>query len=159
MQSATEDASQQPDPHHGLRHWLLHPWSHFSNSVSVARRSRISSDVGRREARQRAIQLLVENLSPSQREQYENHGHFDVIGGQTGKRYRIWHGSQMNVELLDSKGRCLCKLCFMPRGCLGVGDVMLAQKIALELFESEVTKVASKIPLGFSRSGYPGFWG
>jgi hypothetical protein len=28
-------------------------------------------------------------------------------------------------------------LCFMPRGELPVGDIMLAQKMAPELFESE----------------------
>jgi hypothetical protein len=27
-------------------------------------------------------------------------------------------------------------LCFMPEGELAVGDIMLAQKLALELFES-----------------------
>jgi len=36
----------------------------------------------------------------------------------------------------------------MPRGHLGVGDVMLAQKIALELFETEATKVATQASCG-----------
>ena len=104
-----------------------------------------------REAQERGLQLLIENLSASQRDQYENHGYFDVIGRQTGKRYRIWHGSQTNVELLDSKGRCLYRLCFMPRGRLADGDVMLAQKMALELFEHEALKVANKIGGEFRR--------
>jgi len=42
----------------------------------------------------------------------------------------------------------------MPRGHLGVGDVMLAQKIALELFETEATKVATKLPVAFCRLGW-----
>ena len=58
-----------------------------------------------------------------------------MIGGDTGKRYRIHHGYQMNVEQLDQNGRRTRLLCFMPRGGLPVGDIMLAQKIALELFE------------------------
>ena len=35
-------------------------------------------------------------------------------------------------------------LCFMPEGGLVVGDMMLAQKLALELFESDALEVANK---------------
>jgi len=41
-------------------------------------------------------------------------------------------------------------LCFMPEGDLVVGDMMLAQKLALELFESEALKVANEMPPHFS---------
>jgi hypothetical protein len=95
-----------------------------------------------KEAQDRGIQFLTENLSPTQRQQYEKYGHFEVIGGDTGKRYRIWHGCQLNVEQLDQNGRRV-RLCFMPRGGLPVGDIMLAQKVALELFESEAIKIAN----------------
>jgi hypothetical protein len=37
-------------------------------------------------------------------------------------------------------------LCFEPQGQLPVGDVMLAQKIALELFESKALRVANASP-------------
>jgi hypothetical protein len=67
-------------------------------------------------------------------------------GGQTGRRYRIRHGFQMNVKQLDAKGRPLCELCFMPEGDLVIGDVMLAQKPALELFERDALKSANKLP-------------
>jgi hypothetical protein len=49
----------------------------------------------------------------------------------------------MNVHRLDKRGRPLCVLCFMPKGNLAVGDVMLAQKLALELFESQTLEVAN----------------
>src|SRR3990172_5099441 len=98
-------------------------------------------------AEARAIQLLTQNLSPAQREQYETRRYFEVIGGDTGKRYRIRHGCQLNVEQLDQNGRRLHLWCFMPRGGLPVGDIMLAQKIALELFESEAIMVANKSPV------------
>jgi hypothetical protein len=52
----------------------------------------------------------------------------------------------MNVEQLDANGRRLRVLCFMPEGRLAVGDVMLAQKMALELFETEAVKIANKMP-------------
>src|ERR1700680_2224862 len=97
-------------------------------------------------SQERAIQLLKQNLSPAQREQYEKRSHFDVTGGDTGRTYRIRLGVQMNVEQLDQSGRRFRMLCFMPAGCLAAGDVMLAQKIALELFEKEALKIANKAP-------------
>ena len=95
------------------------------------------------QAHARSIRLLKESLSPAQREQHEKHGFFEVIGGDTGKRYRIRTGVQLNVEVLDAKGRPVGELCFMPDGDLPVGDVMLAQKFALELFEADALKVAN----------------
>ena len=40
----------------------------------------------------------------------------------------------------DERGRIQDGLCFMPIGGLPIGDVMLAQKIALETCESEVRR-------------------
>jgi hypothetical protein len=95
---------------------------------------------------ERGFQLLTLNLPPAQREQYSRHGYFDVIGGDTGKRYRIRHGCLMNVEQLDQNGRRVQLLCFTPRGRLPIGDIMLAQKLALELFENDVLTVANRSP-------------
>ena len=44
-----------------------------------------------------ALQLLVRNLSPAQRQQFARHDYFDVIGGDTGRRYRIRVGRTLNV--------------------------------------------------------------
>lgn len=110
----------------------------------VADASRHAAEKAEKCAHERAIQLLKQNLSPVQLEQYKRFGHFDVIGGDTGRHYR--RGHQMNVELLDRNGRRTCCLCFMPEGTLATGDIMLAQKIALESFEAEVFKVANKLP-------------
>ena len=95
-------------------------------------------------ANARGIELLGQCLSPAQREQYERYNYFDVIGGDSGKRYRIRHGHQMNVEVFDKNGTRAHLLCFMPAGRLPVGDVMLAQKIALELFETDAIRIANK---------------
>lgn len=94
-------------------------------------------------AEQRAVELLKQGLSPCQREQYERHCFFDVVGGTTGIRYRIHRGYQMNVEQLDGSGKHAGSLCFMPSGYLPSGDIMLAQKLALELFEDEALSVAN----------------
>jgi hypothetical protein len=92
---------------------------------------------------ERGLRLLKENLSSEQRRQYDRSGYFDVTGGTSGRRYRIRQGRSMNVEQLDKRGRRVCTLCFMPEGWLVTGDVMLAQKIALETFEREALKVAN----------------
>ena len=62
---------------------------------------RRSFDVSGRDAHLQSMQLLRENLSPAQRDQLELFNYFEVIGGDTGKRYRIHSGAQMNVEVLD----------------------------------------------------------
>jgi hypothetical protein len=102
-----------------------------------------SLSAGALHAHERDTEFLTQNLSPAQRRQHERHAYFDVIGGDTGKRYRIHHGYQMNVEQFDQNGRRARLLCFMPRGGLPVGDIMLAQKMALELFESDTISVAN----------------
>jgi len=71
-------------------------------------------------------------LSPEQLAQYRLYRHFDVTGCHSGKRYRIRYGVSMNVCELDSLGRPLVGRCFVPKDNLVAGDVMLAQKIALE---------------------------
>jgi hypothetical protein len=96
----------------------------------------------RRNANKRAGVLLREVLTPGQRAQYDRKGYFDVIGGQSGKRYRIRNGSQMNVEELSATGSRVRVLCFVPRSGLPMGDIHLAQKLALELMEGETLKVA-----------------
>jgi hypothetical protein len=91
---------------------------------------------------QRGVALLLANLTPRQRRQYARDRHFDVIGGASATRYRLWHCFQQNVEELDQDGRRRWIWCFHPRETLVVGDVLLAQKTALELFEPEAIRVA-----------------
>jgi hypothetical protein len=102
-------------------------------------------DLDESKAAKRGAQLLEENLSLAQRQQYAKYRYFDVIGGKTGKRYRIHHGSSMNIDQLDKNGRRVCGWCFFPRGGLVAGDVMLAQKYALELFETDALQVANRL--------------
>ena len=92
----------------------------------------------------RGINLMKEWLSPEQLAQYESYRYFDVIGGQSGKRYRIRYGTGMNIYEIDSRGRMLAGLCFVPSEILVAGDVMLAQKIALETDEWSALAVARR---------------
>lgn len=98
-------------------------------------------------AEARSTQLLVHNLSATQRAEYAADGYFEVTGGDTGTRYRIQHGYQLNIEELDQAGRRIRLLCFLPGGRVPIGDIMLAQKIALELFEFDALRVAHRTPV------------
>jgi len=49
-----------------------------------------------------------------------------------------------NVDLLNEQGRRVVSYCFGPRGnALPLGDIMLAQKNALALFELETPRIAN----------------
>lgn len=98
----------------------------------------------------RSLRLLREWLSPAQWAQFAAKGYFEVVGGDTGKHYRIYAGASTNVCEIDEKDRPTLGLCFLPLGELPVGDVMLAQKIALESCESRAIEVSRRFaPTGF----------
>jgi hypothetical protein len=71
-------------------------------------------------------------------------GHFEVTGCHSGKRYRIRRGRQMNIYELDMHGAQIAVWCFGPEECLPMGDVMLAQKIALETDEHATLALANR---------------
>jgi hypothetical protein len=95
----------------------------------------------------RGITLLRKWLSPEQQAQFDAFRHFDVIGCDTGTRYRIRHGAAPNVHEIDAEGRPIMGWCFVPSGPLVPGDVMLAQKIALETNERAALAVANRFPI------------
>jgi hypothetical protein len=105
-------------------------------------------------AERKSLTLLREWLSPAQLSQYEKDKAFETVGSKTGKRYRIKQGHQQNVFELDETGQPIRGLCFVPQGFLASGDVMLAQKIALETDEEAAMKVA--LPF-FSATGLARF--
>ena len=93
-----------------------------------------------------AIKLLKEWLSAQQLAQFNAHRYFDVIGCHSGKKYRIRYGSSANIDELDEAGRPRMGWCFIPSAYLVAGDVMLAQKIALETNERDALAVANRFP-------------
>ena len=109
---------------------------------NARRRSRARFDA--REAR--GVKLLHEWLSPGQRAQFDAKRYFDVIGCDSGKRYRIHYGATTNVHEIGDNGLPLVGWCFLPKGPLVAGDVMLAQKIALETYECSALAVANRFP-------------
>jgi len=107
-------------------------------------RERYRARFATREAR--GLQLLREWLSPEQRAEFDAKKYFDVIGCDSGKRYRIHYGAMTNVHEIGDDGLPLMGWCFLPEGSLVAGDVMLAQKIALERYEYGALAVANKFP-------------
>jgi hypothetical protein len=130
-------------------HLGIHIWSmlRLRRELIWSLNAHLSADARVSAARARSMELLVENLSPTQRAQYKRWNYFDVIGSDTGNRYRIRRAHVLNVELLDDNGRRTAVLCFMPEGHLPMGDVMLSQKLALELFEAQAINVANRSPI------------
>jgi hypothetical protein len=94
----------------------------------------------------RAKRLLREWLSAHQNEQLDRLGYFEVVGSMTGTRYRIARGITANILELNDHGEPIRGLCFAPAGGLEEGDVMLAQKIALETCEAHACAVANWFP-------------
>jgi hypothetical protein len=120
--------------------WWLREWVAFC-LIRRARhgKSRIAFE---RERNARGLTLLQNWLSPVQLRSYQKNGYFEVVGSDSGGIYRIHHGKQANVEQLDCIGQTVCAWCFIPEGDLVPGDVMLAQKIALETNERPALAVA-----------------
>ena len=116
----------------------------------------------------RGLRLLRDWLSPDQREQFDNSGYFEVCGCASRKRYRIYHVRfAPNVYEIDGVGRLKEGVCFLPVGPLVTGDVILAQKIALETDEHSAIAVANRfsaaqdLPRWLAReaiSGRPRTW-
>jgi hypothetical protein len=98
----------------------------------------------RTRAEKRAVALLLSWLTPEQRKQWQARGDFEVIGCDTGRRYRITYRPVMNVHELDAGGEPVQQWCFAPEGRVAFGDVLLAQKIALETMETKALAIANR---------------
>ncbi len=124
-----------------------YPWRWLTIGVHwlLALRERRRSAEAIREAR--GITLLREWLSPEQKAQFDAWRSFEVVGSHSGKGYRISLGRGTNVQELDDSGRPVMGWCFVPSGDLVPGDVVLAQKVALETNEWATLAVANRFPV------------
>ena len=95
-----------------------------------------------RQAEEKALQLLLDNLEENQVEIFKKTGCFVVIG-QSGKKYRINKGRLRNVEELKEDGTTEKRMCFHPELWVPDYDTMLAQKLMLEFSEQEARRVAN----------------
>ena len=93
----------------------------------------------RRQARQRAEELLLAWLSPEQRAQYRTAGRFEVTTA-AGHRYRVCPGG---VVRLDPRGWAYCIEATTP---VPVADELLAFKLLLETDEPRFLATAHRYP-------------
>src|SRR6476660_4209657 len=95
----------------------------------------------------RGIALMREWLSPAQRAQFDGSKFFEVVGCDSGCRFRIHYGRVTNVHQIDDAGEPVVGWCFVPSGGLVAGDIMLVQKIALETDEQATLAVANRFKI------------
>jgi hypothetical protein len=74
----------------------------------------------RRQAEKKGVALLRFWLTAEQARRWDSSKKFDVVGSDTGTRYRIGFGTAMNVHELDSAGRAVIQWCSAPQGNLVV---------------------------------------
>jgi hypothetical protein len=110
--------------------------------TTILARQRVRVITQRTPAERKALILLKEWLSPAQRARFESYGHFEVVGSRTGKRYRIRGNRVVNIDELDERGLLVATWCFGPEESLPMGDILLAQKIALENDEEAALAIA-----------------
>jgi hypothetical protein len=92
----------------------------------------------------RARELLLSKLTAEQRETFERNNWFVVEGGSTGTHYRLeGHTLTANIVVLvdDRPTHRLCGHCDRS---IPMSDQLLAQKLMLELDESEFLRIANR---------------
>jgi hypothetical protein len=104
----------------------------------------------RKQAEERGIALLRSWLTPEQDRQWAVRRYFEVVGCDSGTRYRITRGTVMNIHQLNPEGRKVAEWCFAPEGDVVTGDILLAQKIALETMEGKALTIANRSDHGLS---------
>jgi hypothetical protein len=113
-------------------------------NLSLERLTTVGDSLERHiQAEEKGFTLLRSWLSSEQRRQFDGKSYFEVIGGDTGTRYRIHQGRMINIVAFNADGREARRLCFGPEGRVATGDIMLAQKIALETMERAALAIAN----------------
>lgn len=91
----------------------------------------------------RARRLLVDHLNKEQRAQFKKDESFIVVGGQSGKKYRVNKGRTANIQELGQDDRVVRRLCAHPGIQCPDFDTMLTQKIMLEHMEADFVRTAN----------------
>lgn len=112
-----------------------------NHQYDIERRILVSNGL---KALNQSIKLLIGHLSNEQKEQYKATEKFLVKGCHTGRIYRLDKSPSYNIQCVLTEDRW----CFVPAGNLQIGDVLLAQKIALETDEKAALKIANHRPNG-----------
>ncbi len=98
------------------------------------------------DVQQRARELLLQHLTPGQRESFLTNKFFVVEGGRSKRRYRIEDLGHLvaNIRVIEERGGRLCGHIRAPG--IPMGDHLLAQKLMLEGSEEEFLRLANRHP-------------
>ena len=138
-----------------LTEWLGTATRYLWRSVTERARNVLTLREQKDARETRGITLLREWLSPLQRAQFDASKSFDIVGCDSGRRYRIFYGRVTNDHEIDDAEHPVTGWCFVPSGHLVAGDVMLAQKIALETNERATLAVANQFNVQVLGRGPP----
>jgi hypothetical protein len=107
------------------------------------------ADVGSRglESEERAMGLLKSWLTDGEWESLESCGYFEVVGS-AGGRFRLYAKDCFGVRKLRPGKLLDDAYCVVPDGAPALGDILLAQKIALETDEERTLQIANRRAAG-----------
>lgn len=98
----------------------------------------LKPDPNKKEADDRAKQLLLDHLSEEQKKTFEKEGWFECVGNKTGKTYRVHN--YRNVNTVQGK----TKYCLVQKNTVPLPDQLLTEKMLIENDEEKFLKVANR---------------
>lgn len=99
----------------------------------------------RKEAEERAEQLLLSYLTPAQREEYRCHKRISVQA-KSGRLYHVRAQGNLvgNVHEVDAKGEAVARLCAHASHEIPMGDQLLTQMMLLRHHEDDFRRIANR---------------
>lgn len=131
--------------------WEAEPFFAFAFTETIALPPETTE---REEALARSRQTLYEHLTPQQCADFDHYGWFAVTGNHTGTRFRIEAKPNMNIYQLRGD-QPVERWCFIPEDPLPLYDIMLMQKLCIELDERDTMRAANLIGFHPSIAPYP----
>jgi hypothetical protein len=122
----------------------------WERAAAVARRKRGRAHLT---AQQKAERILLQHLTPEQRDEYQRLQRFSVIGPD-GHIYRINRGRSGNVQLIEETEEGVIgveQFCIHPIEYVPDEDNMLAQKLLIESDLASFRRIANISHLGRMR--------
>ena len=102
----------------------------------------LKPDPKKKEADERAKELLLSNLTDEQKKTFTDKGYFECVGNRTGKTYRIHNYRNINTRCGNDK------YCVVQGNDVPLSDQLLTEKMLIENDEDKFLKVANKFSQG-----------
>lgn len=96
-----------------------------------------------KQAKERALKLLMDNLTEQQIKNFEENRCID-IEGKSGDRYKISVGRTRNIQVFGKDGQTKYHLCAHPDLNVPDEDTVLAQKLMIQTDEEAFLRIANR---------------